>query len=191
MLQAVDPTIRLNPAADAKSEILQLRRRRIRALGPSGDQVMGAPFKKLLGDCVMDDPCSDPNASMPVASGMRRFSFLLALTLAFIGSAQPVAAKVVVKKGVYGAIALQRETGQLGYAYDSATSRAAKIEALKQCADPRCEVVTAFSNACGALARGPKKYFPATGATRQEPDAKALRLCAARECEIVAWACTK
>ena len=99
--------------------------------------------------------------------------------------------KAVVKKGVHGAIALQRETGQFGYAYDAATSRAAKLEALKQCAHPRCEVVASFSNACGALAREPKKYFPATGATRQEAETKALRLCAARDCEVAAWACTK
>jgi len=115
----------------------------------------------------------------------------LALAAAFACAAEPATAKVVVKKGVYGAIALQRDTGQFGYAYNSATSRKAKTEALNQCADPRCEVVVAFSNACGALARGPKKYFPATGAVRQEAEAKALRLCAARECEVVAWACTK
>jgi serine/threonine-protein kinase len=113
----------------------------------------------------------------------------LVAALAFV--AEPALAKVVVKKGVFGAIALQRETGQFGYAYDSATSRAAKMEALKQCAHPRCEVVAAFSNACGALARGPKKYFPATGATRQEAETKALRLCAARDCGVAAWACTK
>ena len=122
---------------------------------------------------------------------MRATLFHLALVIAFAFITESALAKVVVKKGVYGAIALQRETGQFGYAYDSATSRAAKIEALKQCADPRCEVVAAFSNACGALARGPKRYFPATGATRPEAESKALRLCAARECEIAAWACTK
>lgn len=122
---------------------------------------------------------------------MRATLIHLALIAALAGVAQPVLAKVVVKKGVYGAIALQRETGQLGYAYNAATSRAAKIEALKQCEHPRCEVVAAFSNACGALARGPKKYFPATGATRQEAESKALRLCAARECDLAAWACTK
>ena len=112
----------------------------------------------------------------------------LVAVLAFI--AEPALAKAV-KKGVHGAIALHRETGQLGYAYAAATSRAAKIEALNQCAHPRCEVVASFSNACGALARGPKKYFPATGATRQEAETKALRLCAAGECEVKAWACTK
>jgi hypothetical protein len=115
----------------------------------------------------------------------------LALLAAFACVADPALARVVVKKGVFGAIALQRETGQLGYAYNSSTSRTAKIEALKQCAHPRCEVVASFSNACGALAHGPNKYFPATGATRPEAETKALRLCAARECEVIAWACTK
>lgn len=128
---------------------------------------------------------------MMVESGMRTTLLKFALLAALACTAHPALAKVVVKKGVYGAIAVQRETGQFGYAYDAATSRAAKLEALKQCAHPRCEVVAAFSNACGALARGPKKYFPATGATRQEAETKALRLCAARECEVKAWACTK
>ena len=140
---------------------------------------MGAPFKKPLGNEVM------------VGSRMRATLLYFALVAAFACVAEPALAKVVVKKGVFGAIALQRETGQLGYAYNSTTSRAAKIEALNQCAHPRCEVVAAFSNACGALARGPKKYFPATGATRQEAETKALRLCAAGGCELKAWACTK
>jgi Domain of unknown function (DUF4189) len=122
---------------------------------------------------------------------MRTALLPLALVAATALFAQPALAKIVVKRGVYGAIALQRETGQLGYAYNAATSRAAKIEALNQCAHPRCEVVAAFSNACGALARGRVKYFPATGATRQEAETKALRLCAAKDCEVAAWACTK
>lgn len=118
---------------------------------------------------------------------------LLRLTLiaALVCVAQPVSAKVAAKKGSHGAIALQRDTGQLGYATDAQTSRAARIEALKQCMDPRCEVVVSFSGACGALARGPKKYFPATGAIRQEAETKALRQCAAKDCEVLAWACTK
>jgi len=126
---------------------------------------------------------------------MRAALLYLGLIAAIAGAAEPALAKVVVKKGVYGAIALQRETGQFGYAANAATSRAAKTEALNQCADPRCEIVAAFSNACGGLARnparGPKKYFTATGATRQEAEAKALRLCAAGECEILTWACTR
>jgi len=122
---------------------------------------------------------------------MRAALIPLGLIAAAVCVTDPALARVVMKKGAYGAIALQRDTGQFGYAVDSTTSRAAKIEALKQCAHPRCEVVASFSNACGALARGPKKYFPATGAVRPEAETKALRLCAAKECEIVAWACTK
>lgn len=171
MLQAAGLTIRLNPAADA---VQGTRRQRDPA------ENAGDPRRRALG-----------NGVMMAESGMRTALLHLALVAAFACVAQPALAKVVVKKGVYGAIALQRETGQLGYAYNSVTSRAAKIEALNQCAHPRCEVVAAFSNACGALARGPKKYFPATGATRQEAETKALRLCAARECEVAAWACTK
>jgi hypothetical protein len=115
----------------------------------------------------------------------------LGLVAAFTCVAEPALAKIVKKKGLHGAIALQRETGQFGYASDSTTLRAAKIEALRQCADPRCEVVASFRNACGALARGPKKYFSATGATRQEAETKALRLCAAKDCAVTTWACTR
>ena|SRR5487761_2195447 len=129
-----------------------------------------------------------------VEPGMRTTLLHLALVAAFACTAQPVLARAA-KKGFHGAIALQRDTGRFGYAADAPTSRAAKLEALKQCADPRCEVVASFSNACGGLARnparGPKGYFSATGAVRQEAETKALRLCAARECELVAWACTK
>jgi len=132
-----------------------------------------------------------PQAADPTMRFNRAAVFRFALVAALACAAEPALAKVVVKKGVFGAIALQRETGQFGYAYNSATSRAAKIEALKQCEHPRCEVVASFSNACGALARGPKKYFPATGATRQEAETKALRRCAAKQCEVAAWACTK
>ena len=134
--------------------------------------------------------------------GTDRFRGILRASLLYLGLvaviafvAQPALARIVVKKGVFGAIALHRETGQIGYAYNSATSRTAKIDALNQCADPRCEIVAAFSNACGGLARnparGPKGYFSATGATRQEAETKALRLCAAKGCEVAAWACTR
>jgi serine/threonine-protein kinase len=154
---------------------------------------MGAPSKNPLSNDVMIESGQRPrrHATSHFHAFLRAALLHLALVAAFACVAQPALARVVMKKGVFGAIALQRETGQLGYAYDAATSRAAKIDALKQCAHPRCEVVASFSNACGALARGPKKYFPATGAVRQEAETKALRLCAARECEIVAWACTK
>ena len=121
---------------------------------------------------------------------MRAFLRLLVLITAACAAA-PASAKVVVKKGVYGAIAVEQGSGQFGYAYNAATSRAAKLEALSQCADPRCEVIVSFSNACGALAQGQKQYFSATGATQQEAQTKALRRCKDQACTIAAWACTK
>lgn len=154
---------------------------------------MGAPSKKplrdharLLSKIRKGDAMSE--------SAMRTTLLHLVLAAALACMAQPALAKTA-KKGVHGAIAVQRDTGRFGYAYAAATSRAAKLEALKQCADPGCEVVVSFSNACGALARNPtrgaKGYFAAKGATRQEAEAKALRLCAAGDCAITAWACTK
>ena len=129
-----------------------------------------------------------------VENELRTTLLHLALVAAIACIAQPALARAA-KKGIHGAIALQRDSGRFGYASDALTSRAAKLEALKQCADPHCEVVVTFTNACGALARnparGPKGYFPATGAVRQEAETKALRLCAAKECGLVAWACTK
>ncbi|MBE0613653.1 MAG: DUF4189 domain-containing protein [Burkholderiales bacterium] len=122
---------------------------------------------------------------------MRAALLCLGLIAAIACAAQPALAKSAAKKGAHGAIALQRETGRFGYVSDGANSRAAKTEALNQCGDPRCEVVVSFSNACAALARGQKKHYPATGATRQEAETKALRLCAAGDCALVTWACTK
>ena len=153
----------------------------------------GASSKYSLSNDLMVESKPRPwhYDTSPFGAFMKATLLHLALVAALACIAQPALARYVVKKGVFGAIALQRETGRLGYAYDSATSRAAKIEALRQCADAHCEVVASFRNACGALARGPKKYFPATGATRPEAETKALRLCAARECEVAAWACTK
>lgn len=118
-----------------------------------------------------------------------------ALIAAFAFAPQATLAKTAAKKGAHGAIALQRETGQFGYIANATTVRAAKIEALKQCVDPRCEVVLSFSNACGVLARNParglKEYISATGATQQEAETKALRLCADKACTVLVWACTK
>ncbi len=132
-----------------------------------------------------------PSKQRPCDHVMGPFALRIALAAALACAAQPALARVVVKKGVYGAIALERETGQHGYVYNAATSRAAKNEALRQCGQPRCEVVLSFSNACGALAQGPKKYFTATGATQQEAQTKVLRLCADKACSVTAWACTR
>jgi hypothetical protein len=108
-----------------------------------------------------------------------------------VGVTAPAVAATYPKKSAYGAIAYEPSRRATGYSYDFRSAREAKVEALKQCRDPACEVLLSFHNACGAVAQGPGKPFAVTGATRDEAQTKALRLCGQKTCEIVAWACTK
>ena len=89
-----------------------------------------------------------------------------------------------------GALAYHRDSGSFGFAVNAADSRAARVGALNQCAHPKCEVVVTLSKDCGAVANGPKKFVASRGATRQEAETRALRLCGER-CAIVGWACPR
>ena len=96
----------------------------------------------------------------------------------------------------FGAIAYHRASKSWGVGYNHARARDANVEALKQCGNGQCEVVHKFKNGCAALADGPKTQFAASGATRNEAEAKSLRRCAevnraAAGCNLVAWACTR
>lgn len=95
-------------------------------------------------------------------------------------------------RAAFGAIAVKPGTDTFGYAYDLATSRAAHLEALRQCGDESCEVLVGFRNGCGAvvLAKERHKTIAVEGATRAEAEAKALRKCGV-DCEVLAWACTR
>ena len=94
------------------------------------------------------------------------------------------------RNSAYGAIAYYAESGSVGWATDRRTSRDAKVDALRQCAHERCEVVASVSRGCAALARNGKKHSVDKGVTRQEAEAKALRRCG-EKCEIAAWTCTR
>lgn len=95
----------------------------------------------------------------------------------------------------HGAIAYHRASGAWGVSYDFARQRDAAAEALRQCGDPKCEVVHRFRNGCAALADGPARLSVQSGATRSEAEAKALRRCAeanrGADCRLLAWACTR
>lgn len=117
---------------------------------------------------------------------------LLALLLAIVaGSVDAQPPYRAGRSGHHGAIAYHAASGNTGFSFDFRDSRAAKRAALDQCAQPECVVVVSFRNACGALFAASAKGFAATGATRQEAEAKARARCASRECELVAWSCTK
>lgn len=89
-----------------------------------------------------------------------------------------------------GALAYHRDSGSFGYAVNAKDSRSARIAALKECGHPRCEVVASLSKDCGAVANGPKRFVASRGATRQEAETRALRLCG-EKCEVVGWACPR
>ena len=89
-----------------------------------------------------------------------------------------------------GALAYHRDSGSFGFAVNAVDSRSAKVTALSQCGHPKCEVVVKLDKDCGAVANGPKKFVASRGATRQEAETKALRLCGER-CEIAGWACPR
>lgn len=113
------------------------------------------------------------------------------LMLAFALLAIPAeAAKQSSVPNRYGAIAYHRASQSWGVSYDKPRARDAAVEALKQCGHQRCEVVHRFKNGCAALADGPKVAIPASGATRDEAETKALRRCGPG-CSVIAWACTR
>ena len=91
---------------------------------------------------------------------------------------------------LHGAIAYHAASGSVGWATDRKSSRDAKVEALRQCAHERCEVVAEVNRGCAALAREGKKHSAQKGANRQEAEAKAMRSCGDK-CEIAAWTCTR
>lgn len=124
-------------------------------------------------------------------SGSGCIATLAAMLVVAVATATPADAATAPKKSAYGAIAYEPGRRVTGYSYDFKSAREAKVEALRQCGDPACEVLVNFRNACGAIAQGPGKPFAVTGTTGAEAKAKALRRCNHKACQIVAWACTK
>jgi hypothetical protein len=116
-----------------------------------------------------------------------------ALVLVFFPSCFCVlgaAEKALTRGALHGAIAYHQGSGSVGWATDRASSREARIEALKQCGHEQCVVVATVTRSCAALAKNPKKFSVQKGATRQEAETKALGKCGAG-CEIAVWTCTR
>ena len=114
---------------------------------------------------------------------------LLALVLAG-ALVSPAQAREISHNALYGAIAYHAASNSTGYAVDRRNSRDARIEALRQCGHPACEIVARLRNDCGAVAKGARKVVSERGASRQEAETKALRRCG-EACEIAVWACTR
>ena len=99
-------------------------------------------------------------------------------------------AKKPAKGRAHGAIAWHADTGRVGYSYDFPNARAANVAALNECAHQRCEVMISIVNECGAVAKGPKGHAAKKGSTRGEAETRAVNACG-KDCQPVAWACTR
>jgi len=119
---------------------------------------------------------------------MKAAATLLALLAAWGASA---ADRAPTRNQTYAAIAYYAPTNSVGWSTDRKSARDAKIEALKQCGNERCEVVASITRGCGALARNAQKFSVQKGATRNEAETKALKRCGGAQCEVLAWACTR
>jgi len=116
--------------------------------------------------------------------------FLLAAGLAFPAGAASSQDKRKKGSGGHGAIAVNRDSKAVGYAYDFKAAQDAKRAALKECAEKKCEVVVTFRGGCAAVSRGGKRLAASTGITRDEAETKATRQCGT-DCAVFAWACSK
>ena len=120
-----------------------------------------------------------------------RFRSILLIALSAVCISSATAREQQKSTGsLHGAIAYHAASGSVGWATDRKSSRDAKVEALRQCAHEKCEVVAEVNRGCAALAREGKKHSAQKGASRQEAEAKAMRHCGER-CEIAAWMCTR
>lgn len=95
----------------------------------------------------------------------------------------------------YGAIAYSPRTGATGWAYDHPSRRRAERAAMRNCSGNAydCRIVTYFSNACGAVARGSGGAWGADwGDDRESAESNALEACYNHgdNCRVVRWACT-
>ncbi len=142
-----------------------------------------------------------------IAAPVVALATALATALAILAAAAPSAhaAKSVTHKPVYGAIALDRASGDAGYAALRRNTNEAKLDALQACGSNGCEVVLQFRGECGALAWSPTagaakagkdrspapKYSTSRGVTRAEAETKARRACGAKDCDIKLWACSR
>lgn len=128
-------------------------------------------------------------------------SLSLSVSLALLAGLAPLegaAATKAHKPKAHGAIALDRNSDAWGYGINQKTSREARLEALRNCDRPSCEVVLRIEGECGALARKKgsntpvsyMKFSSSRGTNRAEAETKALRLCG-KDCEPIAWACNR
>jgi hypothetical protein len=119
---------------------------------------------------------------------------MLTILLALACGCATAATQRFAPKNNYGAIAFNPVSGAYGYAYDQRSRRVALEVARAECGRG-CGETFQFKDSCGAIAVTPerpaKRFALAGGDARDLAEGRALARCKARDCAIVAWACTR
>ncbi|RQS22278.1 DUF4189 domain-containing protein [Burkholderia sp. Bp8992] len=94
----------------------------------------------------------------------------------------------------WGAVALDaQETHNIGASHDKASRSEAEQIAMKNCLDlgsRKCELVSAYSNRCVAVAKADTHYSVATSLTRPEAEKSVIGLCEDASCKVVFSSCS-
>ncbi|AZQ54614.1 DUF4189 domain-containing protein [Burkholderia cenocepacia] len=94
----------------------------------------------------------------------------------------------------WGAVALDaQETHNIGASHDKASRAEAEQIAMKNCLDlgsKKCELVSAYSNRCVAVAKADTHYSVATNLTKPEAEKTVLGLCEDASCKVVYSQCS-
>ncbi len=91
----------------------------------------------------------------------------------------------------YGAIAINRQTGAVGYSYDYRSRYDAERVALNYCRG-NCHIAIYFWNTCASVAWSPstKSYGWYYAGNMNSTKRGALRKCGYRDCKVVCSVCT-
>lgn len=94
----------------------------------------------------------------------------------------------------WGAVALDAlETHNIGASHDKASRSEAEKIAMKNCLDlgsKKCELVSAYSNGCVAVAKADTHYSVASRPTQPEAEKTVIGLCADASCKVVFRSCS-
>ncbi|MBB4225928.1 DUF4189 domain-containing protein [Variovorax guangxiensis] len=95
----------------------------------------------------------------------------------------------------WGAVALDaRYTGNIGASHNKASRPQAEKIAMANCislGSTQCELVSAYSNGCVALAKGDTHYSVASRPALNEAESAVLGLCGDASCKVVYSSCSK
>lgn len=94
----------------------------------------------------------------------------------------------------WGAVALDaQETHNIGASHDKASRSEAEKIAMKNCLDlgsKKCELISAYSNGCVAVAKADSHYSVASRPTKTEAEETVIGLCADASCKVVFSSCS-